>query len=263
MYKFTDTHAHLDKLKNPPSETLKRASSQGVKRVLSIGTEPSDWEEVIGISDQFPEVYGTLGMHPHTSSAFKDKDFEFLKENAVRDKIVAIGEIGLDYYYENSKKDIQKEIFEKQMSLASDLNLPVQIHTRDAEEDTKHFLRKFKGRVRGLLHCFTGSYDLAKEALDQGFHISFSGILTFKNAEELRKTCKKIPLDSLHIETDSPFLSPEPLRGKENEPANTSLVAKKVSELHDVSLEDLSLKLQENTYHLFPKIKKKEEACPS
>ena len=145
------------------------------------------------------------------------------------------------------------------MSLADELSMPVEIHTREAEEDTAFFLKQFKGRVRGLLHCFTSSYELAKQALDCGFNISFSGILTFKNAENLRETCKKIPLDRLHIETDSPFLAPAPHRGKENQPAYVSLLAQFVSDLLKVDLQTLSDQLKKNTWDLFPKIKKEEE----
>ena len=139
--------------------------------------------------------------------------------------------------------------------------MPVEIHTREAEEDTAFFLKQFQGKVRGLLHCFTGSYDLARQALDYGFNISFSGILTFKNTVGLRETCKKIPLDRLHIETDAPFLSPEPYRGKENQPARVSVLAKLVAELHSVDLQTLSDQLKKNTWDLFPKIKEEEEEC--
>ena len=137
--------------------------------------------------------------------------------------------------------------------------MPVEIHIREAEEDTAFFLKRYQGRVKGLLHCFTSSYGLAKKALDCGFNISFSGILTFKNSENLRETCKKIPLDRLHIETDAPFLSPEPYRGKENHPARVALLAKCVAELHNVNLKDLSIQLKKNTWNLFPKIRQEEE----
>ena len=171
---------------------------------------------------------------------------------------MAVGEIGLDYYYEHSPQEKQKEVFETQLALAKEFHLPVEIHTREAEQDTGFFLKKYQGPGRGLLHCFTSSYDLAKKALDCGYNISFSGIITFKKSEELRQTCKKIPLDRLHIETDAPFLSPEPHRGKENQPAYVPLVAQCVAQLHGVSLEDLSHQLKQNTWDLFPKMKPKE-----
>ena len=257
---WIDSHAHIDKLTLSVSEILEAAQKAGVFRILTIGTELQDWNEVVRLSDQHsPQVYGALGMHPHTAKDF-DKDCEeFLKKHLIFKRIVALGEIGLDYHYEHSERQIQQEVFEKQLSLACDLKMPVEIHTREAEKDTAFFLQQFSGQVRGLLHCFTSSYSLAKKALDCGFNISFSGILTFKNSEELRETCKKIPLDRLHIETDAPFLSPEPYRGKENQPAHVSVLAELVARLQDVDLQKLSRQLKENTWNLFPKIKKEEE----
>ncbi len=257
---WIDSHAHIDKLSSSVLDTLKSAKERGVFRILTIGTELKDWEAVVQICQEHsPEIYGALGMHPHTAQDFNDTSEEFLKKHLSLKRIVAVGEIGLDYYYERSGRMIQKEVFEKQLALAYDLKMPVEIHTREAEEDTIFFLKKFNGQVRGLIHCFTGSYDLAKQALDCGFNISFSGILTFKNSEKLRETCKKIPLDRLHIETDSPFLSPEPHRGRENQPARASLVAKCVAQLFGVDLKTLSDQLKTNTWDLFPKIKEEEK----
>ena len=258
---WIDSHAHIDKLTPHVPELLESAKKAGVFRILTIGTELSDWRSVVSLCEKYsPELYGALGMHPHTSKDFDEQCEDFLKQHLILKRIVAVGEIGLDYYYENSDKKIQKEVFEKQLSLAYDLKMPVEIHTREAEEDTTFFLKQFKGRLKGLIHCFTGSYHLAKQALDYGFNISFSGILTFKNAEDLRQICKKIPLDRLHIETDSPFLSPEPYRGKENQPAHVSLLAEQVAKLHGVDCQTLSDQLKKNTWELFPKIKK-EEKC--
>ena len=197
-------------------------------------------------------------MHPHTAAEYNDESERFLKQNLHRDSIVALGEIGLDYHYENSAKTIQREVFERQLNLAREFGLPVEVHTRDAEEDTLFFLKKFKGGVRGLLHCFTGSYSMAKAALDLGFNISFSGIITFKKTEALRETCRKIPPDRLHIETDSPFLAPAPNRGKPNRPAWAALVAKAAAGLHALDEESLSRQLEKNTLDLFPKIRSRQ-----
>lgn len=259
---WIDTHAHIDKLKLRPEEVLERAGQAAVYRILTIGTERGDWDAVISLSEKYsPQVYGALGMHPHTAKEFTEDCELVLKKGLSLKRIVALGEIGLDYFYKYSDTQKQKEVFERQMSLAADLTAPVEIHTRAAERDTAFFLQQFKGRVRGLLHCFTSSYSLAKQALDCGFNISFSGILTFKNAEDLRETCKKIPLDRLHIETDSPFLAPAPHRGKENQPAYVSLLAQFAADLLKVDLQAFSDQLKENTWNLFPKIKKEEEAC--
>lgn len=257
---WIDTHAHIDKLKASVPEILESARKAGVWRILTIGTELSDWGNVLRLCEKYsPELYGALGMHPHSASSFNEDCETFLKENLGKKRIVAVGEIGLDYYYNNSEPQIQKEVFERQLLLAEDFKMPVEIHTREAEEDTAFFLKKFQGRVRGLLHCFTGSYHLASQALDCGFNISFSGILTFKNAGDLRELCKKIPLDRLHIETDSPFLSPEPFRGRENEPSHVRALAEYVAGLKNVDLHQLSDQLKENTWALFPKIKEEEE----
>lgn len=257
---WIDSHAHIDKLKPAPLEILKSAKGAGVFRILTIGTELSDWQQVILLcKNHSPEVYGALGMHPHTACDFNNECEEFLKKHLHFNRIVAVGEIGLDYYYENSDRNKQKEVFEKQLCLAKEFKMPVEIHSRQAEEDTLFFLKQFKGQVKGLLHCFTGSYEMAKAALDYGFNISFSGILTFKNAEDLRQICKKIPLDRLHIETDSPFLSPEPFRGRENQPAHIGVLAEQMAKLHNVDLHFLSDQLKQNTWDLFPKIKKEED----
>ena len=257
---WIDTHAHLDKLTPSVKTILEQAKESGVFRILTIGTELKDWKEVIKLCEKYsPELYGALGMHPHTASDFNEECEEFLKTHLSLKRIIAVGEIGLDYYYEHSDRKIQKAIFEKQLCLAQELKMPVEIHTREAEEDTAFYLKQFCGKVRGLLHCFTSSYSLAKKALDYGFNISFSGILTFKNSRELRETCKKIPLDRLHIETDAPFLSPMPYRGKENQPAYVSVLAELVASLHNVDLKSLSDQLKINTFDLFPKIKKEEE----
>lgn len=255
-FMWTDTHAHLDKLEIGIDEALTLAREKLVNRIITIGTELEDWPHVLSLCDNKSSmVYGALGMHPHTAKDFDQACMDFLKNNLIHPRIVSVGEIGLDYHYNNSEQGVQQTVFEKQLQLAKEFNLPVEIHTRDAELDTISALQKVKGQVRGLLHCFTGSYNLAKAALDCGFNISFSGILTFKKSEELRETCKKIPLDRLHIETDSPFLSPVPYRGKENHPAQVSLVAEIVAFLHNTTLKDLSEQLEQNTLGLFTKIK--------
>ena len=257
---WIDTHAHLDKLKLETSDVIQQAKSASVRRIITIGTEREDWEKVIQLAEKWPEVYGALGMHPHTAQSF-NKDCEvFLEKHLHNKRIVAVGEIGLDYYYKHSEPDIQKDVFRRQLSLAEQFQLPVEIHTREAEEDTIEVLNLFKGKVRGVLHCFTGSYEMAKKALDRGFNISFSGILTFKNSENLREVCKKIPLNRMHIETDSPFLAPQPYRGKENQPSWVVCVAETVSQIHNIEKEMLSEQLIKNTLEVFTRIKK-EDLC--
>lgn len=256
---WTDTHAHLDKLKIHIPDMLQAAQEQNVSRIISIGTELKDWQNIIDLSEKYcPRVYGALGMHPHNAKDFNAECESFLKTNLTNKRIVAVAEIGLDYYYSHSEKNIQQAVFEKQLMLAKHFKMPVEIHSRDAEQDTLFFMKQVYGDVQGLIHCFSGSYKLASQALDYGFDISFSGILTFKNSSELREICKKIPLDRLHIETDSPFLSPIPYRGKENHPAYVTEIAKTLACLHKIDLPTLSKQLQRNTLKLFPKIAKQE-----
>jgi TatD DNase family protein len=256
MSSWIDVHTHLDKLEIPAEEGLRLAREVGVTHVITIGTCPEDWPVVLGLSAKYSDqVYCTLGVHPHDAHLCTDAAERFLIENLANERVVAVGEIGLDYFYKNNPREQQIAKFERQMEIAAEAKLPVEIHTRDAEEDTALVLRKFKGRVRGLLHCFTSSYDLAKTALDVGFHISISGVVTFKNAQDLRATVTKLPLDCLHVETDAPFLAPIPHRGKKNQPAWVVPTAECVAGLKNVSLEKLSEQTRRNALDLFWRMK--------
>ncbi len=253
--RWIDTHCHLDKLKPAPGEILAQAKLLGVDRVITIGTEPADLPVVVQLSEQFPgQVYCTIGIHPHEGAVWSQDSADFILQNGHKPGVVALGEMGLDYYYKHSDVALQKKAFADQLALAEKLNLPVEIHTRDAEEDTVAILKEFRGRVRGLIHCFTGTTWLAEQALDLGFNISISGVVTFKNAQSLRDTVRQVPLDRLHVETDSPYLAPIPHRGKENVPAYVVHTAKVVAELKGVSEADLARQLRLNTLALFPKI---------
>ena len=248
---WVDSHTHLNMLDIEPKESLKLAQEAGVIKVITIGTEPKDWPDVLHLAKTFPQVHGTLGMHPHTAKLYNDEVEKDLQNKLNGECIIACGEIGLDYYYEHSEKDIQKEVFYRQMLLAKQKNLPVEIHTRSAEQDTVEILDQFKGQVRGLLHCFSDSWNLARQALDKGFDISFSGIVTFKNANQLREVCQKVPLDRLHLETDAPYLAPQPHRGKQNQPMYLPHTAKVVADIHKVSLQKLSQQTLINHKRLF------------
>lgn len=258
--KWIDVHMHIDKLETSPEEALSLAQSVGVDRVITIGTEPADHPVVIDWAlKKFPSVSCTLGVHPHEatlwSQAVGDSIRSYLKPNTpTAQVVVAVGEIGLDYYYNQSPKESQLQAFDEQMSLAAELNLPVEIHTREADSDTAEVLRTYQGKVRGLLHCFTSSMELAKVALDCGFDISISGVVTFKNAEELRAVVQWLPIDRLHVETDAPFLAPVPMRGKKNVPEYVIHTAKAVAALKGVSLFELSRATRNNAKRLFPKL---------
>ena len=248
---WTDVHTHLNMLDISAELAVEEAKRAGVTGMITIGTEPDDWSLVINFSKRFQQVKGALGLHPHSAKLYNDEIEKQLKKDLDEESIVACGEIGLDYHYEYSEREKQNEAFYRQMILAKEKKLPVEIHTRSAEEDTIKMLKQFSGSVRGLLHCFSGTWTLARAALDLGFNISFSGIITFKKAEELREVCQKVPLDRLHLETDAPYLAPVPKRGKQNKPAWVVHTAQVVADLHKVSLEDLSQKTQSNYNDLF------------
>ena len=254
--KWVDIHTHLNMLEEGPEEACKKALASGVERLITIGTCPEDNPLVLELAKKFqPQVYCTLGIHPHDAKLY-DENFEtFLRSHLNDEVVVAVGEIGLDYYYEHSEREVQKSVFRKQLEIAKEFNMPVEIHTRDAEEDTIAILRDFKGSLNGVIHCFTGTQMLADEVLDLGLNISISGVVTFKKATELQEIVKNLPLNRIHVETDSPFLAPMPYRGKKNTPAFVVHVAEKVAELKGISIEELSKQTLKNTWKTFPKLK--------
>ncbi len=242
-------------LERDEQSVLEAARAAGIERLITIGTGRDDHPRVVDMASRLtPWVYGTLGFHPHDAKDFTAADEHYMREHLRDSRIVGVGEIGLDYYYSHSDHDIQREVFRKQMAIAADLKLPVEIHTRDAEADTVEILREYSGRVRGLLHCFTGTQDLADQALALGYNISISGVVTFKNAEPLRAVVKSVPLNRLHLETDAPFLAPVPHRGKKNEPALMVHTAQVVADLKGISLEELARATGENARALFAKL---------
>ena len=245
---WIDVHTHLHMVKDPET-AVETALQSGVQKMITIGTSTKDWDCILQDTKKF-SVFGALGQHPHEAKYYDDLSEEKLKQGLQTENIKALGEIGLDYYYEHSDRQIQKTVFRRQMALAEELGFPVEIHTREAEEDTIKILKEYP-KVKGLLHCFTGSYDMAKKALDIGYNISFSGIITFKKAEDLRSVCEKVPLDRLHIETDAPYLAPQPYRGKENQPAWLLHTAERVAQLHKVSIGELKDQTWKNACRLF------------
>lgn len=253
---WADVHCHLDRLEGGPKQALQLAKAAGVEKIITIGTEPEDLQLVLDLAAEFaPDVYCTLGIHPHEGIKYTKEIGEFILSNGNRPEVVAVGEIGLDYYYNQSPKEEQIYAFREQMKIAEKLKLPVEIHTRDAEEDTIKILKEFEGKVVGIIHCFTGTSWLATEALKLGYNISISGVVTFKNAESLRTIVRDIvPLDRLHVETDAPFLAPVPMRGKSNTSAYIVHTAKVVSDLKNISLEQLSRQTKLNAQSMFKKL---------
>lgn len=252
---WIDVHTHLNFLKETPEQAMQSARDAGVERFITIGTEPKDHDVVLDLARRYyPEVVCTLGVHPHEAKLYSDAVEASIASRLGEREVVAVGEIGLDYYYTNSEPEVQKDAFRRQLALAIAHDLPVEIHTRDAESDTAAILREFGGRVRGILHCFTGTLDMAKQALDLGLDISFSGVVTFKNADDLRDVVRFVPLDRLHVETDAPFLAPIPMRGKPNVPAFVVHTAKRVAELKGVTDAQLMTATAANARRLFTKL---------
>lgn len=253
--KWIDVHTHINMIEFDAPEVLRLAQEAGVERMITIATGHDDLEKVLKAADELsPVVWCTLGFHPHDAKTYDQAGADFIHKNALKKSVVGIGEIGLDYYYNHSEHSVQKKVFAEQLDLAVEFGLPIEIHTREAESDTSDILQAYKGRVRGLFHCFTSSMDLAKKALDLGFNISISGVVTFKKSEALRDVVKMVPLDRLHLETDAPFLTPEPFRGKKNHPALMVNTARIVADLKGVSLEELSQQTNINAKNLFTKL---------
>lgn len=253
---WIDVHTHLNFLKGTtPEEAMAQGQAAGVDRFITIGTEPKDFPVVMDLAKKyFPTVACTLGVHPHEGQIYTDEVEAFLEKHIDEREVVAVGEIGLDYYYDNSPRDQQQDAFRRQLDIAARHKMPIEIHTRDAEPDTVEILKEFRGRVTGIIHCFTGTMWLAKEALDLGLDISFSGVVTFKNADELRAVAKYVPLDRLHVETDAPFLTPVPHRGKPNVPAFVVNTAQAVADLRGITMETLQEATVANARRTFPKL---------
>jgi TatD DNase family protein len=255
--RLIDSHCHLnyEGLVERQDEVLENARERGVAGFLNISTRQREWGDIIAVAEREPDVWASIGVHPHEADAHPDLGAAALVEAADHPRVIAIGECGLDYYYDKSDRGAQRERFEAHIEAARQTGLPLVVHTRDAEEDTAEILTgavRQKG-VSGVLHCFTGSAELAKIGLDLGFYVSLSGIVTFKNAADLQETAKWLPADQMLIETDSPFLAPVPHRGQKCEPAFVADTAAFVAELRGVDVEQLGEATTANFFRLFHK----------
>jgi len=250
-----DTHVHLDdtRFNEDREAVIARAQEAGVEAFVTIGCDLATSQAAVTLADQHPSVYASIGVHPHEVKHISDGWYDEFRRLAQSKNVVAYGEIGLDYHYNHSSPKEQRERFREQIQLARELALPVIIHTREAQEDTVKILREERASdIGGVLHCFSGDAWLAKDALDLGFYLSFSGIVTFQNATALRETAKTVPLDRLLIETDCPYLAPVPYRGKRNEPAYVTHVAKQLTAIHPaLTLEDIARNTTRNAKRLF------------
>lgn len=252
---LVDSHCHLDFPEFAPelTDVVSRASAAGVGACVSIGTHLSGFPRVREIAEEFPNIFCSVGIHPHDSEKEPLESSEPLVELAQHRKVVGIGETGLDFYYNHSARDAQIANFRAHIAAARSTGLPLIVHTRDADDETIEVLRQEmgKGAFSGLIHCFTGTQKLADAALELGFYISVSGIMTFKKSDALRGVLATVPLDRLLVETDAPYLAPTPYRGKRNEPAFVALTAQAMAELKSVPFEELSLATTDNFFRLF------------
>jgi TatD DNase family protein len=250
-----DSHCHLnyEGLAERQDEVLAAARARGVGGFLNISTRQREWNDVIAVAERNADVWATVGVHPHEADAHPDLGAAALVAGTRHPRVVAIGECGLDYYYDKSDRAAQRERFGAHIDAARQTGLPLVVHTRDAERDTAEMLEEAAGEggVTGVLHCFTGSADLARKGLELGFYVSLSGIVTFKNAQDLQEIAKWLPADQMLVETDSPFLAPVPNRGKTCEPAFVADTAAFVAELRGEPVEALAAATTANFFRLF------------
>jgi TatD DNase family protein len=254
---FVDSHCHLNYagLVEDQAAVIARARAAGVTTMLNISTRQREWDDVVGVAERHPDIWATVGIHPHEADAHPEIDTARLIEASAHPRVIGIGETGLDYYYDHSDRDRQRASFRSHIAAARETGLPLIVHTRDAEEDTAEILadEMGKGAYKGVIHCFTASSAFAEKALTLGLYISISGIVTFKNAKDLQATASMLPTERLLIETDAPFLAPVPHRGRPCEPAFVADTARFLAKLRDVEIEDLAKASSRNFFNLFDK----------
>ncbi|MEH7125089.1 TatD family hydrolase [Bacillus sp. JJ1532] len=251
---FFDTHAHLnaEQYNDDLREVIDRALEEGVTRIVVVGFDRPTIEKAMELTEQYEFIYASVGWHPVDAIDMTDEDLQWIEELSSHPKVVALGEMGLDYYWDKSPKDIQKAVFRKQIQLAKKVKLPIIIHNRDATADIVSILKEEgAGEVGGIMHCFSGSPETAKECVEMNFYISLGGPVTFKNAKKPKEVAEVIPMDKLLIETDCPYLAPHPYRGKRNEPSYVKLVAEQIAEIKNVSVEEVARITTENAKKIF------------
>jgi TatD DNase family protein len=250
-----DSHAHIQgkEYAGEVETVIARAREAGIDKIIAGGAgEMSSNHDAVALASLYDDVYATVGMHPHDAKDVGPEELKSLRELTIHPKVIAVGETGLDYYYSHSPHDVQRRVFMDFINLARQAGLPLIVHERDAAQDAAQLLRsEGTGDLRGVIHCFTGNYEAACAYLDLGFYLSFTGIITFKNAEPLRDVVRQVPLKKILIETDSPYLTPVPHRGKRNEPAYVRLVAEAVAIIKSVSLEEVAQITSGNARELF------------
>ncbi len=249
-----DSHAHLEmpEFKKDLEVVIQRAKESGVEYVFTVGTEKKDWKRALEIAESHPSIYAILGVHPHNAKEIDEETYPMLRDLCRNEKVKAYGEIGLDFFRNLSPRDLQLKRFREQIDLAKELGLPVVIHDREAHRETVEILKSEGVKdCGGIIHCFSGDYEMARACMDMGFYISIPGSITFKNAGDLREIVRKIPMESLLVETDAPFLAPDPFRGKRNEPSYVRFTAQRVAEVKKITFERIAEITTENALHAY------------
>ena len=252
--KFIDSHVHLDlsEFKKDMPDVIQRAKEGGIENIITIGIGIQECKSAMRIAEAYPSIYAAIGIHPHNAKSLDLKTLDFLEDNANNKKVVALGEMGLDFFRNHSSREDQVRAFRAQLDLAKSVNLPVIIHDRDAHEETLSILEEEKaGLTGGVIHCFSGDAEMALKCIDMGFYISIPGTVTFKNAKKQQEVVRKIPIEKILIETDCPFLSPVPYRGKRNEPLHVKYVAEEIAKIKNMPIEEIARITVSNTKELF------------
>lgn len=248
-----DTHAHLQMkdYNNDRDEVIARAAAEGVDYIINASFDLPSSQQAVKLAEEYENLYAAVGVHPHDAKSLDDRTLEALRELSKHPKVVAIGEIGLDFYRDLSPRSIQKSAFEKQLRLAEDVGLPVIIHDREAHEDTLKILRQHSDQARGVMHCFSGDTNFADECIDMGLYISFTGPVTYPKSHQLREVVAHVPWDRFFVETDCPYLTPQFRRGKRNEPSYVKAVAKKIAEIRRTTFPETARRTTANAKALF------------
>lgn len=262
---LVDSHCHLDfpDFAEEIEAVVGRARDAGIVRMVTICTRVRQFDRVLAIAERFDDIYCSIGTHPHNAAEETDASLADYVDAAAHPRVVAIGEAGLDYYYDNSPRELQADSFRLQIEAARQTGLPLVIHTRDAEADTEAILREemAKGPFKAILHCFSSGAELARAGVELGLYVSFSGILAFKRSDELRAIAADLPADRLLVETDAPYLAPPPHRGRRNEPSYVVETARVLAETHGVSFDDMAAQTSENFFRLFSKVPAPEKVA--
>lgn len=248
-----DSHAHYDSRKydEDREELLDSMQENGIGTIVNVGATWKSVTTVMELVEQYPFIYGALGLHPDEVGDLDEERFAFLKTQCQREKVVAVGEIGLDYYWDNESHDIQKKWFVKQLELARELDLPIIIHSRDAAEDTLKIMKEYAKGLRGVIHCFSYSKEMAEEYVKMGFHIGIGGVVTFKNGKKLKEVAEVVPLEKILLETDCPYLAPEPYRGKRNCSLYIPQIAQAIADIKGITYEEVVAQTEKNAKMLF------------